>query len=293
MLAGLYVIVGTAWILTSSWIAQRVAPSIGALTVAEWMKGTFFMLASGVVLFLFSRRLFRDVERAAEDRAASLQSLVEAERRAVAGLLAASVAHDSRNMLTVILAGLPPPGVPLQENVAKDVRQAVTDLHQLLKHLGDLGRSEDDAPVSVELGALVSRFVEIDSAQPRLHKCSITMKTEGTVWLMAHPVRLHQIVLNLLLNAADATPSDRGHIEVRVMPREGGGGILEVHDDGSGIPEALRGQILERAVTTKPEGTGVGLLSVRDCAERHGGSVRIIPSALGGAAFRVELRDAP
>jgi len=72
--------------------------------------------------------------------------------------------------------------------------------------------------------------------------------------------------------------------------------IVEVHDDGPGVPLAQRSKIFAPFHTTKEVGSGLGLVSVKVCAEQHGGRVVVSESDLGGACFRVTLpigRSAP
>ena len=66
--------------------------------------------------------------------------------------------------------------------------------------------------------------------------------------------------------------------------------FVEVNDDGPGIPERDKAAIFDAFYTSKPHGLGLGLVSVKVCAEAHGGSVEVFRSDLGGAAFRVRLQ---
>jgi len=95
------------------------------------------------------------------------------------------------------------------------------------------------------------------------------------------------MVVNLVVNAAEATSSE-GTIEVRLV-LEPTRAIVEVHDDGPGIREDAREAVLRAYHTTKPDGTGLGLATVKTCAEAHGGCVEIGTSPLGGALVRVVL----
>jgi signal transduction histidine kinase len=108
---------------------------------------------------------------------------------------------------------------------------------------------------------------------------------------MVNPITLHRSVLNLVLNAADAVEG-RGIIEVR-LSASGPQAVLEVHDNGPGIPEDQRRRIFEAFYTTKAMGTGLGLLSVKACADEHHGHVEVLSSPLGGALFRLTLPLAP
>jgi two-component system sensor histidine kinase HydH len=64
---------------------------------------------------------------------------------------------------------------------------------------------------------------------------------------------------------------------------------IEVHDNGPGIPDDAKEAIFEAFYTSKPDGLGLGLVSVKVCADAHHGSVEVFRSDLGGAAFRVRL----
>jgi signal transduction histidine kinase len=100
-------------------------------------------------------------------------------------------------------------------------------------------------------------------------------------------VLVSQVVTNLLVNAGEAT-GGKGLIEVRVVPA-GDEVRLEVHDSGPGVPLNRRATLFEALASTKPEGSGMGLFSVRACARAMGGDVAVLDSDLGGACFRVSF----
>jgi signal transduction histidine kinase len=99
------------------------------------------------------------------------------------------------------------------------------------------------------------------------------------------------MLLNLILNAADATRG-RGRIDV-YSRREDESVVLEVHDDGPGVPPDLREKVFTAFFSSKAHGTGLGLLSVKVTVEAHGGTVEVGDSDLGGARLKVTLPRTP
>jgi signal transduction histidine kinase len=129
---------------------------------------------------------------------------------------------------------------------------------------------------------------------PVLGDRELEIDNERALPVQGNPDELHRMVLNLLDNAARHTPPG-ARIELRV--REAGEeALVEVGDDGPGIPAPLRGQIFDRFVrgegpadTAVGPGSGLGLAIVRSVATSHGGAVEVGESASGGALFRVRL----
>jgi signal transduction histidine kinase len=103
--------------------------------------------------------------------------------------------------------------------------------------------------------------------------------------------QLRQALLNLFRNAREAMPSG-GPIEVGVAA-EGMSVIVNVDDQGVGVPEEIRARVFDPFFSTKGEGTGLGLAITRHIVEAHGGSVTCESRAGGGTRFRIALPIAP
>jgi signal transduction histidine kinase len=129
---------------------------------------------------------------------------------------------------------------------------------------------------------------------PVLGDRELEIDNERSLPVEGNPDELHRMVLNLLDNAARHTPAG-AKIELHV--REAGGeALVEVADDGPGIPPRIRAQIFDRFVrgegpadTAVGPGSGLGLAIVRAVAGSHAGTVEVTESASGGALFRVRL----
>jgi two-component system OmpR family sensor kinase len=129
---------------------------------------------------------------------------------------------------------------------------------------------------------------------PVMEGRTLSVDNNRPIAIEGNPDELHRMVLNLLDNAAHHTPAG-ARIELR-LSTEGGDAVLEVADDGPGIPAELRDQIFDRFVrgagpadVAAGPGTGLGLAIVRAVAHSHGGEVEAVASENGGALFRVRL----
>jgi signal transduction histidine kinase len=105
--------------------------------------------------------------------------------------------------------------------------------------------------------------------------------------VLAAPDELHQVLVNLLVNAVEAVaPGGRVGVRARVA---GGQVAIEVHDDGPGVPEALRERVFDPFFTTRAEGTGLGLAVCARVVAAHGGDIQVGVGPWGGALFTVTL----
>lgn len=103
------------------------------------------------------------------------------------------------------------------------------------------------------------------------------------------PLRLEQVIVNLVLNALEASP-EGGAVVVTLSPSQDGR-FLEVADSGCGIPFAKKQKVFDPFFTTKKEGTGLGLPIVKKIVEAHGWSLQVLDNDGGGTIFRVEIME--
>lgn len=289
-LAITYAVLAGTYIWLSSAMVSESAESVEEAGRTEIIKGLAFVGVTSLLTFAGALAMGRRIEQSAAELARRRDALVAAERRATAGLLAAAVAHDLKNVLVVLDGGIH----VLGGSTGPDAREALEEMTvavrrgaTLAKRLGEAARERlPDERFQRDLVELVGESVDLVRTHARARAREITVDGKAPVMISCDPTLIHQLVTNLVMNAADA--SRAGQVLVRIQASETEA-TLEVHDDGPGVPEGDRERVFEAFFTSKPDGTGIGLFSVKAAAEAHGGRVEIDRSHLGGACFRVRL----
>jgi signal transduction histidine kinase/CheY-like chemotaxis protein len=230
------------------------------------------------------------------------QAVREADRRKEEFL--ALLGHELRNPLAPIrnalyVLKLPGADAAVVERARGMMERQVEYMVRLVDDLLDVSRivrgKVDLRPESVEVAAVVARAVE--TSQPLIdaegHRLTVSLPPEP-LWVHGDPVRLAQVVSNLLSNAAKYT--ERGGQVGLTAAREGGEAVLRVRDTGIGIAPELLPRLFdmffqaERRTKDAQGGLGIGLALVRGLVERHGGSIEAHSDGPGkGSEFVVRL----
>jgi signal transduction histidine kinase len=245
----------------------------------------------------FARLLVR-LNRAEAERELSVIRLVENERLATVGKLGSGIAHEINNPLAGIQATL----FNMQRECAGSSQRYVDIVQKEIDRIGAIVRQLLDLS---RAGALEMEPIVTGDLFKELHTfAQMTLKPQLVNFtardLCPHRIvtvdrdKLYQVVLNLLLNAADAA-GEGGRVALLAYENDGDY-CLEVADDGPGVPLEQQEQIFELFFTTKPpgKGHGIGLTTCRSIVERHGGRMEVKRSEWDGAAFvaRFHLNDA-
>jgi signal transduction histidine kinase len=230
--------------------------------------------------------------------------LVQADRLSTLGMLAAGVAHEINNPAAFILLGLDlldrqlaGPGVLLGEGVAESARETLRELRDSIRRIVDIARDLRlfaSAPASGRRAVVdVNRTVESALSLTRgqiLERAQIELDLGDVPPVLMDDGRLGQVVVNLLVNAAQAIPrSFSAEQRIAVSTRSDGRAVeIEVEDTGVGIPEENLARMWQPFFTTKSpaEGTGLGLSISRDIVERAGGTIVAHSPARPGLAGR-------
>jgi signal transduction histidine kinase len=227
-----------------------------------------------------------------------VSEMAHRERLASLGVLAASLAHQVRNPLNAIMAGLPAVRRKLAAAIERrddDMFAAMIDsgerINTLIKDLMDLSRVDQE---------VVSRFRPAGGVRSCMRL--IEARTQGSVQMQADlddsieidgkAGDMNHVFLNVIDNAVRAA-EPTGQIRIAVE-RRGGGVVFEVGDSGAGIPSEKHEAVFTPFYTTRAagEGTGLGLAIAKQVVIQHGGTITIGRSPLGGALFTVWLPSA-
>ncbi len=210
---------------------------------------------------------------------------------AALGEVAAGVVHETRNLMTVIVGFAQlARRKPDSSRYAELIEQESLRVSELLDHFLRIARTDADETPSTDAVAAIHQVTGALEPQLVLKRIAITVIVDQSLPAVGiRATELHQVLLNLLVNAMYATPP-RGHITVG--GRAVGDAIeIEVSDTGTGVPADLRDRIFEPFFTTKAagSGTGLGLALCRRVIEAAGGTVTYVEAVSGGACFRIRL----
>ncbi|XXF79064.1 ATP-binding protein [Myxococcaceae bacterium GXIMD 01537] len=237
-------------------------------------------------------RLAAQFNRMTEALREHQERLVEHEKLAGIGRLAAGVAHEINNPLGVILGYVRLLQRKSEGALAEDlevVEQEAVRCQQIVEGLLDLSRPGKLAVEAVSLREVCDEVVARLREAARLGNVEVAVEGDAHAW--AHPQRVRQILMNLVKNAAEAA-GDGGRVRVWIEGREDGGASVAVSDSGPGVKAEDRSRLFEPFFTTKATGTGLGLAVSQAIAHAHGGRIEADAGPLGGARFTLRLPPA-
>jgi len=267
-----------------------------------WVEVTAHAEASASSGSVRMEALVRDVSdrKKLEDQSRDLyHQLLQAEKMAALGTTISGVAHELNNPLATILTW----SERLTErNLDAPTRHGIdTILHEaeraarIVRNLLTFARKRHTTRTMVDINQVVRETLSLRSYEQRVTNISvIDALASGIPLVFADPHQIQQVLLNLVINAEQAmlTTNGRGTLVVRTwQDPEHESVILEVNDDGPGVPEDVRTKIFDPFFTTKDvgKGTGLGLTVAYAIVEEHGGRMWLTSEMGAGASFFVEL----
>jgi PAS domain S-box-containing protein len=247
------------------------------------------------------------VKHAEAERLAFERQLLETQKLESLGLMAGSIAHDFNNLLVAMLGNASlaledlPTESPAHASIAQielAARRAADLTRQMLAYAGK------NPPIfqPVDLNQLIRETARLlHSSIPR----QVSIQLDLDPHLLAingDPTQLRQVVMNLVINGAEAIGNQIGYVQIRTRceppaPFSASVGesnaLLEVSDNGSGMDSSTQARIFEPFFTTKFTGRGLGLAAVQGIVRSHNGSINVTSMLGTGTTFQVALPMLP
>lgn len=287
---------------------EMVHPAVTYLC-ATCERGAMFLLGTTLVSYglmlwlpqvLLSHRLLGEhnarqsgaLKQAESARSMLEHRLVEADRRGMLGELAATIAHDLRNPLTIVqgtaesLCRRPRSQQEIAEHTAV-IRRNIDKADRTIQALIDLAKPRRQEPSKVAAHELFGEVADLLRVEAKRRHTTLQVAVpHAGMHLVTDRTLLAQALLNLVLNAIQASRGDGGKVRMHARAvRLGGRALLAlaIDDEGNGPPPEIQRSTFPPFFTTKPEGTGLGLSSCRRIADELGGALRLYPRQRGGA----------
>jgi two-component system sensor histidine kinase HydH len=309
------IVVGAYWfgiwggVVTAVAAALAYAPHIhhtwadnAPYTFSQYSELVIFVCAGSLVGFLadVQRRLtrqYRDVAASLVTTNRELKDshaqLTRADRLAALGQIAAGLAHEIRNPLAGIKGALDiivskvSRGTPEAE-FAAIASTEVERLNELVQEFLSYARPHAPELRPARLHDVVEHVVLL--LRPEMERAGVTLEHQALEPLLEtymDPEQIRQVLFNVVLNGIQASPSS-GEIRIATF-RSGNHAVVEVTDQGPGIPPDHLAHIFDPFFTTKTHGTGLGLAISQRIIEAHWGEIDVRNAAGGGAVVRVAL----
>lgn len=251
-------------------------------TITAAITQMILFVAVGLLVGWLRRR-----EQAHQDMARRSENLA-AVGRAVAG-----VAHDMKTPLMAIggftaqVKRKLEPGCPEEHKLGLVIEQTAR-LEGMVKEMLDFSRPLELHRQSLDLKDFTARTMEVATPMAEQNQVQLSCDLEENLPLLdADSARLQQALINLLINAVQASPP-QGEVSLSAW-RQGNEVVLAVSDHGPGVSPAQRQHLFTPFYTTKKEGTGLGLPVAHKVAEAHGGRLEVGDNRPQGAVFRLVL----
>jgi PAS domain S-box-containing protein len=226
--------------------------------------------------------------------------LLQAEKMAALGQTVSGVAHELNNPLATILSSAErlSQRATLEEPVRRGLETILSESERaarIVRNLLTFARKRQTTRAMVDLNQVVRETIALRAYEQRVTNITvIEALAAGLPHVFADGHQVQQVLLNLMINAEQAMigANGRGTLVVRTWhDPDQESVILEINDDGPGIPDDLQPKIFDPFFTTKEvgKGTGLGLTVAYAIVQEHGGRLHLESRANGGASFCVEM----
>jgi signal transduction histidine kinase len=241
--------------------------------------------------------LMENIDHRQSELERSQEVLLQTEKLALVGKLAAGTAHSIRNPLTSVKMRLfsLARSLDLDSHQKEDfdvISEAIDHIDTIVENFLGFSKPPKLKKQTIYPSDVIDLSVKLLEHRLRSYQVQLKVKRETMLPdIEADPEQLKEALINIILNACEAMKNG-GFIEIREKIRRNASGeavIIEISDNGPGIPKGIQNEVFQPFFTTKDEGTGLGLsISARIIAQ-HGGSIDLISEENGGATFVITL----
>lgn len=293
------VVIGLALV---SWyrLLPELMPAIFGGPNAMTQSGSLLVAKAAVMLLLIVwtafvgdliRKLFQGmINRALEARDEALRNYADHTRTLTQ--LSGEIAHELKNPLASVkgLAAMLDRDLTGKNAERMAVlRREVDRMEEILS--GFLNFSRPLLPLQqqeVPLRSVCDAVVSLHEGLAHQRGVALEVREERAAWVWCDPRKVKQVLINLVQNALDASPAGTA-IELVITESGGARALVEVRDRGPGLPASIRDRVFEAGVTTKPQGSGLGLSMARALARQHGGELELRGREGGGCVAALAL----
>lgn len=228
---------------------------------------------------------------------ASEESLRKNERLTTLGLLAAEIAHEIRNPLTVIKLLFDSLELNFDTTDARNqdvevIREKIKHLEEIVGNVLNFGKSNVELHSRWALHNLIEDTLRLVRLKLNQSKIEIHYHPpEKPMWVEVHKGQIQQVILNLIINSMQAMP-EGGSITIHVSSdnhETAPHALVTVQDTGTGIPQKISDQIFDSFLTSKRDGTGLGLSISKQIMKQHRGNISLLESSSEGTTFELKL----
>lgn len=269
------------YILTSKLGAHDLA--------AEYAEIVFYFAVALLAGALFDREL--RARKRAEDMRLQLE---RSHKLSLVGQIAAGMAHEIKNPLAsvkgaveIISDGATSPSE--REEFRKIVFKEIKRMNSSITDFLEFARPSESTFKQMNVSEVAAASLKQIQAQAGKRGISVSITGDDNLYINGDQEKIHQVLLNLLLNAIDAS-EDGSKVVMRLSRQNEGDAVqIEIEDSGSGIDEGDIPRVFEPFYTTRSSGTGLGLAIAQNIVERHGGTISLRNRSEGGVIASIEL----
>ncbi len=241
--------------------------------------------------------LIRDVDQAQQELEKSRENLLQAEKMALVGKLAAGMAHSIRNPFTSVKMRLFSLGRTLELNATQEedfsvISHEIRHIDTIVQNFLEFSRPPKLIMQAVSPSAVVDNALQLLSHRLKSYGVEVRVKRPAPLpEVTGDPEQLKEVLVNLIINACEEMKEGGTiMIEERLFGQQPHQfAVLSLSDSGPGIPEELMEKVFQPFFTTKDEGTGLGLSIASRIVNEHGGRLSIESGTTGGATFVITL----